>query len=305
MRTVISSNDATAMARMWIVVEPEQARGKGTGNKERRTIELDLWHGRMSVDLRGLLRVLRISSAKRECQATERPLVLLALNAPFCYSARNNDARPERQMNDLKRPGIFICMTVAALVGTLNRGYAASVDELTDLTGKATAVVTLMSRDNFSSEYRYHVSVRNTSADAFVADSLVIVLDRITNLAGEDREPLKNEPLLSRMEIVGQDGETEDGKPYFRIPPAGRPDLTSNGESPPATVRIRNRDYVAVFTPSFRVLGLRREPPKPKAGDQAASTAQSKGAATTDKLIQLLQKKGLITEEEARALKQP
>jgi hypothetical protein len=208
-------------------------------------------------------------------------------------------------MNDIYRAGSLVVMILAVLVAGVADSRAASLDQLNDLTGKANAIVTLMSRDNFSSEYRYHVTVRNNSADAFVADSLVVVLDRITNIAGEDREALKNESLLSRMEIVGQDGETEDGKPYFRIPPGGRPDLTPYSESPPATVRIRNRDYVAVFTPSFRVLGLKRESPKPKTGESAATTSQPKGAASTEKLIQLLQKKGLITEEEARTLRQP
>src|SRR5437867_12348521 len=93
---------------------------------------------------------------------------------------------------------------------------AASLDQLTDLTGRATVIVTLKGRDNFASEYRYDVSVRNNSPDLLVADSLVVVLDKITNLAGEDREPLKSETLLSRFDVLGQDGETDDGKPFFR-----------------------------------------------------------------------------------------
>ena len=64
-------------------------------------------------------------------------------------------------------------------------GFAASpLDQLTDLTGKASVVVTLKGRDNFTSEYRYDVSVRNHTSDLLIADSLVIVLDKITNLAG-------------------------------------------------------------------------------------------------------------------------
>ena len=204
-------------------------------------------------------------------------------------------------MNRTRCVGFFAWTAATILIALATDGAASSVDQLTDLTGKASAVVTLMSRDNFSSEYRYNVSVRNTSGEAFVADSLVIVLDRITNIAGEEREPLKNESLLARMEILGQDGETDDGKPYFKIPAGGRPDLTPYTESPPVAVRIRNRDYVAVFTPSFRVLGLKREPPKPKGGEAAAGATQQK--TSTDKLIQLLLKKGLITEEEARTLR--
>lgn len=178
-------------------------------------------------------------------------------------------------------------------------------DQLVDVTGKVTPFVTLRSRDNFSSEYRYDVTVRNSSPDLFVADSLILVLDHITNTAGQDRENLTGESLLTRMEIIGQDGTTDDGKPFFRVPQGSGPDLTPNSESLPVSVRIRNRDYVAVFTPSFRVMGQRREPPKQKSQAAAAAAAAAPHRATTDKLIQLLLKKGVITAEEARTLSQP
>ena len=181
----------------------------------------------------------------------------------------------------------------------------AAAAELIDLSGKAAAFVTLRSRDNFSSEYRYDVTVRNNSADLFIADSLIIVLDRITNIGGQDRENLTGESLLNRMEIIGQDGTTEDGRPFFRVPQGSGPDLTPNSESLPVTVRIRNRDYVAVFTPSFRVMGQKRDAPKQKSTAAAAAAAVPPNKATTDKLIQLLIKKGLITPQEAQSLSQP
>lgn len=198
---------------------------------------------------------------------------------------------------------VLVGSACALLAETYAPLPVAAADQLADLSGKAAAVVTLRARDNFSSEYRYDVSVRNNSADLFVADSLIIVLDRITNIAGEDHENLTNEPLLSRMEILGQDGTTEDGKPFFRVPLGAGPDLTPHTESLPATVRIRNRDYVAVFTPSFRVMGVKREPPKQK--NAAAAAAPPPGKTSTDKLIQLLIKKGVITPEEGRALSPP
>ena len=117
-----------------------------------------------------------------------------------------------------------------------DRTYAPAcfaLDQLVDLTGKAAAFVTLRSRDNFSSEYRYDVTVRNNSADLFVADSLIVVLDHITNTAGQDHENLTGESLLTRMEIIGQDGTTEDGKPFFRVPQGSGPDLTPHSESLP------------------------------------------------------------------------
>lgn len=178
---------------------------------------------------------------------------------------------------------------------------ASVVDQLTDLTGKAIVTVTLTGRDNFNSEYRYDLTVRNRSGDPFIADSLIVVLDKITNLAGEEREPLKSEPLIQRFEIVGQDGETDDGKPFFRVPVGTTPDLAPLSDSPSFSVRIRNKDYVSVFTPSFRVYGKKRLPAEPKGGSNQPQ-ASTGTPDRTDKLIQLLLKKGIISEEERKAI---
>jgi len=177
------------------------------------------------------------------------------------------------------------------------------IEQLTDLAGKARAVVTLKGRDNFANEFRYDVSIKNESSDPLVADSLVLVLDKITNLAGEDNEPLSHESILKRMEVLGNDGETPDGKPYFRIPVDQNPDLAPYSQSQPVTVRLRNRDYFIVFTPSFRVLGLRRAPPPPKPAEAPAPAANLN--QPLNRLIQLLIKKGLLTEEEWRAANRP
>jgi hypothetical protein len=187
--------------------------------------------------------------------------------------------------------------------------FATSLDHPIDLTGKMQVTVTLKGRDNFASEYRYDVSVRNLSPDAIAADSLVIILDKITNLAGEDREGLTGESFLKRFDILDQDGLTEDGKPFFRIPAGTSPDLVSQTDSLPVAVRIRNRDYVAVFTPSFRVVGKKR--PAPESKRTESSPTATPGSSTpanrhaVDKLIQLLIKKGVLTEEEWRKANQP
>ena len=109
---------------------------------------------------------------------------------------------------------LFSC----TLMTSITELAASSLDQLTELTGKASVIVTLKGRDNFTSEYRYDISVRNHTSDLLIADSLVIVLDKITNLAGEDHEGLTGESFLTRFEVLGQDGETNDGKPFFRIP---------------------------------------------------------------------------------------
>lgn len=192
-------------------------------------------------------------------------------------------------------------------------GFAGSLDQLTDLTGRVQAIVTLKSRDNFASEYRYDVSVRNLSPDTIIGDSVLIVLDKITNLAGEDREGLTGESFLKRFEVLDQDGQTDEGKPYFHVPAGTSPDLLPQTDSLPAVVRIRNRDYVAVFTPSFKILGQKRPPPEAKRAESSISPTSSPapGSSTTtnrnavDKLIQLLIKKGVLTEEEWRKANQP
>ena len=200
---------------------------------------------------------------------------------------------------------LFACTLVTSITGFA----ASSLDQLTELTGKASVVVTLKGRDNFTSEYRYDVSVRNHTSDVLIADSLVIVLDKIINLAGEDREALTGESFLKRFDVLGQDGETEDGKPFFRIPVGPTPDLGSLTDSLPVTVRLRNKDYLSVFTPSFKVLGQKRPPPEPKqvqaAPGQPGATPTAPSRNSVDKLIQLLIKKGVVTEEEWRKANQP
>jgi len=209
------------------------------------------------------------------------------------------------------RGSLFTWLVGAALcvgaIGFSTDSPASPIDQLTDLTGKVSVIVTLTGRDNFTSEYRYDVSVRNMTADPLIADSLLIVLDKITNLAGEDHEALTNEPFLTRFEVLGQDGETDERKPFFRIPPGSTADLVPQTNSRAASVRIRNRDYVSVFTPAFKVYGNKRPPPEPK-----QPTAQAQHAAPqrqtdkqTERLLQLLLKKGVITEEEWRKANQP
>ncbi len=202
------------------------------------------------------------------------------------------------------------CCLVAASVIAMEPvcGFAGSLDQLTDLTGRVQVIVTLKGRDNFTSEYRYDVTVRNLSPDSIISDSLIIVLDRITNLAGEDREGLTGESFLKRFDVLDQDGQTADGKPYFHVTSGTSPDLLPQTDSLPAVVRIRNRDYVAVFTPSFKVLGQKRPPPEAKRKSTPTLAPEAPVAANqkaVDKLIQLLIKKGVLTEEEWRNANQP
>lgn len=181
---------------------------------------------------------------------------------------------------------------------------AGALDQLSDLTDKtARSVVTLKGRDNFNSEYLYDVSVKNLSSHPLVGESLIIVLDKITNIGGNEWMAGTSESNLTRMGILGQDGETEDGKPYFRIPGGSGPDLPAYTQSSPATVRIRNKDYLIVFTPFFRVYGMERLSVSPKAKERMSPLPSALTPA--DKLIHLLIQKGVLSEEEGRELSQP
>ncbi len=150
------------------------------------------------------------------------------------------------------------------------------VDQLTDLTGAAHAMATLTARDNFANEFQYDVTVRNQSDTPFVAESLIVVVDGITDLAGKD--------ATDRIEVVDADGYTQAGKPYYRIPVQGA-DLSPYTQSGPVTIRLRNPYYTVLFTPSFRVFGERRLP----------SPGSLESLRT---MIQSLVKKGLVTIED-------
>jgi hypothetical protein len=58
-----------------------------------------------------------------------------------------------------------------------------------------------------------------------------------------------------------------------------------------------------VFTPSFKVFGLKRPPPVAKTTEKPVPPASTTNSV--DKLIQLLIKKGVLTEEEWRKANQP
>jgi hypothetical protein len=243
----------------------------------------------------------------------------LALLLELCYAAAACAIRRTVYIAEalVAKPGF---LPIALLINALlviepTTGSAGSFDHLVDFTGKTNVIVTLKGHDTFTSEYRYDISVRNLSPDSIIADSLILILDKITNLAGADREGLTGELFLKRFDIQDQDGQTDDGKPYFRIPAGASPDLAPQTESLPVTVRIRNRDYVAVFTPSFRVLGEKRPPPEPKRAESPATPTQAQAQAPAqpgqvpqtpiEKLIQLLIKKGVLTEEEWRKANRP
>ena len=154
----------------------------------------------------------------------------------------------------------------AVMVQTSFASGATPVDQLDDLSGRASATMTLKMRDNFANQFEYDVTVRNLTGDPLEADSLIVVVDGITDLAGKD--------ATDRVEVVGFNGITKDGKPYFLVPVQG-PELPPFSESRPLTVRLRNPYYTILFTPVVKVRGQRK---LPQAKDAEALT--KKGVLT-------------------------
>lgn len=173
----------------------------------------------------------------------------------------------------------FLIMFTAMAQAPLASG-ATPVDQLDDLSGRASAVMTLTTRDNFANQFEYDVTVRNLMSDPLEADSLVVIVDSITDLAGKD--------ATDRVEVVGFDGKTKEGKPYYLVPAQGS-ELAPFSESRPLTIRLRNPYYTILFTPALKVRGQRKPP-------------QAKDTEAVQSLTDALTKKGVLTKEEAAAL---
>ena len=162
--------------------------------------------------------------------------------------------------------------SVVLLTGVV--GATPSVDELPDITGAVIPVVTydpgqsttsggeLFSGGRLSQrgDYRYIVRVRNQSGDPIEADSLILVVQKLQSMSqGIDyTKPGGSSFFNGRVDILGTDGETEDGKPYFHVPSGGNAVLEPYGESEPLFIELSNPNKVRLYPPVFRIRGVRR-----------------------------------------------
>ena len=175
---------------------------------------------------------------------------------------------------------MFVFLLNVATSGTLALANP-SVDELPDLTEGVVPVVQYKNSDALSgteltsvSEVEFIVKVKNQTGDALVADSLILVVDTVKEITGDE--------ISDRVKIEGSDGMMADGKPFFRIPNADL-ELAPFSESEAVTIRVSNPDYLRFFPPSIRVRGLRRSPGEAVKG-----------------LVESLVQKGILAPEEAR-----
>ena len=196
------------------------------------------------------------------------------------------------ERNIFSRPGrivllVFLCVFAWGGEGTYG---ASSNDELVDLTGGAIPLLTydsgasstgggeLFSGGRLSSrgDVRYLVRVKNQTGDPIEADSLIVVVDKIQEMA-------RLRDMTTSLDIQGVDGYTEDGKPYFRVPVDGQAELPPYGESEWFPIEIKNPDLLRLYPPVLRVRGIRK------------TTSQAYQDA-----LQTLTRKGVLTPEEAQ-----
>ena len=141
----------------------------------------------------------------------------------------------------------------------------ASIDDLPDLTG---GLIPILSYDTgeagggelFSgghlasrSDVTYLVRVKNQSGDPIQADSLIVVVQRIQEMA-------RLRDVTSDLDLPGADGQTQEGYPYFRVPSDGQPNLAPYGESQPFRLEIKNPDLLRLYPPVLRIRGIRLTP---------------------------------------------
>ena len=194
--------------------------------------------------------------------------------------------------NAFFRPG-RICVMVflfAFAWGSEGAYGTSSPDERVDLTGGVIPLITYDSGGSFTGggelfsggrlssrgEVRYLIRVKNQTGDPIEADTLIVVVHQIQEMA-------QLRDVTTSLDMRGTDGTTEDGKPYFRVPAQGRTDLPPYGESESFPIEIKNPNLLRLYPPVLRVRGIR------KTTSQAYQNA-----------LQTLIRKGVVTPEEAQ-----
>ena len=154
---------------------------------------------------------------------------------------------------------IFVCtFLLTSLPDRIQAGP--TVDELPDITGGVIPLLTfeltgggqLFSGGhlNSRSEVFYEVRVKNQSGDPIEADSLVVVVEQIQDMA-------RLHDVTDKVDLPGSDGETETGKPYYQVPTDGNEFLAPYQESAPFRLEIQNPNLFRLYPPVLRVRGVR------------------------------------------------
>jgi len=158
----------------------------------------------------------------------------------------------------------FFSIVITTILALTIYSPGGAEDQLSDLTGGVIPLVSFDPADALSpggelyasgelttrSDLRYSIRVKNQTGDPILASSLIIVVDKIVEVA-------RGRDVTNQLEVFGHDGYTEEGKPFFRIPPGSSTELAPFAESHPVLVQIRNPDLLRLSTPILRVRGVR------------------------------------------------
>jgi len=158
----------------------------------------------------------------------------------------------------------FFYIVITTILALTIYSPVGAEDQLSDLTGGVIPLVSFGQTDSFStggelfatgelttrSDLRYSIRVKNQTSDPILASSLIIVIDQIIEVA-------RGRDVTNQLEVIGHDGSTEEGKPFFRIPPGSSTESAPFAESHPVLVQIRNPDLIRLSTPILRVRGVR------------------------------------------------
>ena len=159
----------------------------------------------------------------------------------------------------------IVCILLMFLVVPASLLAMPSIDELPDLTGGVIAILSydtgeegggqLFSGGHLSSRGHvyYLVRVKNQSGDPIEADSLIVVVQKIQEMA-------RLRDVTKDLDLPGADGQTEEGYPYFHVPIGDQPNLEPYGESEPFRLEIENPNLLRLYPPVLRVRGIRLTP---------------------------------------------
>ena len=115
-----------------------------------------------------------------------------------------------------------------------------------DLTAGALPHVRAKGQDPIEKATVFEVRVKNMTSGPVPAKSLVLIVDRVTdNRNGEE--------VGDRIDVLNADGHTQDGKSYYRVEADHGVWLGPAEKAKPIQVKLRERDKIHFFTPSFRV----------------------------------------------------
>ncbi len=179
------------------------------------------------------------------------------------------------------------CVCAWSLLFALDFALAAeTVDDLPNITTGVVPIISYKEHDPFAndqltsvSHVSYVIHVKNQTDDPVVAESLILVIDKIVEISGAD--------ISDRITIKGADGHMEDGRPFFQIPVGKKKDLAPYAESESITLELDNPDYLRFYPPTLQVRGVKRV--SSKSVQELVETLLNKGVLTTDEAAQALE----------------